>query len=219
MPELTSPSASSSSLASAASTIRASRPSPSRTMRPYARASSGSNDEHRGGGCGARVRVDEREHRLGRERGHVAVQHEHVSVRALERGARCAHGVAGAELASFLDRHLAEVVVRASRAVGRRDQAGDDLRDARIATAGDHPVDHATAQERVQVLRRRALHARAPRPPACITTAARSSAMSSESNEEWLGREDSNLRSRDQNPLPYHLATPHQGSESLAPVK
>jgi site-specific DNA recombinase len=24
----------------------------------------------------------------------------------------------------------------------------------------------------------------------------------------WLGREDSNLRSRDQNPLPYHLATP-----------
>lgn len=25
----------------------------------------------------------------------------------------------------------------------------------------------------------------------------------------WLGREDSNLRSRDQNPLPYRLATPH----------
>ena len=24
----------------------------------------------------------------------------------------------------------------------------------------------------------------------------------------WLGRQDSNLGSRDQNPLPYHLATP-----------
>ncbi len=27
-------------------------------------------------------------------------------------------------------------------------------------------------------------------------------------SSNWLGREDSNLRSRDQNPLPYHLATP-----------
>jgi hypothetical protein len=26
--------------------------------------------------------------------------------------------------------------------------------------------------------------------------------------KEWLGRQDSNLGSRDQNPLPYHLATP-----------
>src|SRR5690606_34020698 len=26
----------------------------------------------------------------------------------------------------------------------------------------------------------------------------------------WLGRQDSNLRSRDQNPLPYRLATPHR---------
>src|SRR5579884_3708080 len=42
MPELTSRSASSSGVASAASTIRASRPPPSRTMRPYARAFSGS---------------------------------------------------------------------------------------------------------------------------------------------------------------------------------
>src|SRR6476646_9091636 len=29
-----------------------------------------------------------------------------------------------------------------------------------------------------------------------------------------LGRQDSNLGSRDQNPLPYHLATPHGGSKS-----
>jgi hypothetical protein len=26
----------------------------------------------------------------------------------------------------------------------------------------------------------------------------------------WLGRQDSNLGSRDQNPLPYHLATSHR---------
>ena len=26
--------------------------------------------------------------------------------------------------------------------------------------------------------------------------------------EDWLGRQDSNLRSRDQNPMPYRLATP-----------
>src|SRR5579884_341088 len=44
MPELTSRSASSSGDASAASTIRSSRPSPSRTTRPYERASSGSNE-------------------------------------------------------------------------------------------------------------------------------------------------------------------------------
>ncbi len=28
----------------------------------------------------------------------------------------------------------------------------------------------------------------------------------------WLGREDSNPRSRDQNPLPYHLATPQRAA-------
>src|SRR5918999_1141650 len=40
--------------------------------------------------------------------------------------------------------------------------------------------------------------------------------------ESWLGREDSNLRSRDQNPLPYRLATPQRHGQrspsSLAPI-
>ena len=36
---------------------------------------------------------------------------------------------------------------------------------------------------------------------------------------KWLGRQDSNLGSRDQNPLPYRLATPHWGEQSLAPVE
>ena len=36
--------------------------------------------------------------------------------------------------------------------------------------------------------------------------------------ERWLGRQDSNLGSRDQNPLPYHLATPHsRGRECTRP--
>src|ERR671936_597156 len=45
---------------------------------------------------------------------------------------------------------------------------------------------------------------RVPR-PAASTTAARAGVTR---GWAWLGREDSNLRSRDQNPLPYRLATP-----------
>ena len=48
---------------------------------------------------------------------------------------------------------------------------------------------------------------RVPSPPA-MTTAARSGRELT--GWRWLGRQDSNLGSRDQNPLPYHLATPHQ---------
>lgn len=33
----------------------------------------------------------------------------------------------------------------------------------------------------------------------------------------WLGREDSNPRSRDQNPLPYHLATPQRAARHGTP--
>ena len=32
---------------------------------------------------------------------------------------------------------------------------------------------------------------------------------------DWLGRQDSNLGSRDQSPLPYLLATPHPDRSSL----
>ena len=38
------------------------------------------------------------------------------------------------------------------------------------------------------------------------------------SGRKWLGRQDSNLGSRDQNPLPYRLATPHQGLAMLPTV-
>src|ERR1044071_3312184 len=43
--------------------------------------------------------------------------------------------------------------------------------------------------------------------------------MCRSSEVRWLGRQDSNLGSRDQNPLPYHLATPHRnGTHSVEPV-
>ena len=44
-----------------------------------------------------------------------------------------------------------------------------------------------------------------------VCQGARSTACPAKS-ENWLGREDSNLRWRNQNPLPYPLATPHQGT-------
>ena len=56
-------------------------------------------------------------------------------------------------------------------------------------------------------LPRRAERMRVPR-PAAMTTAA---SLGVTRGWLWLGREDSNLRSRDQNPLPYRLATPHRG--------
>ncbi len=51
---------------------------------------------------------------------------------------------------------------------------------------------------------------RVPRPAAITTAASVFSSMS----VRWLGRQDSNLGSRDQNPLPYHLATPQCWSTS-----
>ncbi len=56
---------------------------------------------------------------------------------------------------------------------------------------------------------------RVPWPAAMTTAASELSVTFSETGIagmamlEWLGRQDSNLGSRDQNPLPYHLATPH----------
>ena len=69
----------------------------------------------------------------------------------------------------------------------------------------DHPVDQPAAEQRVQVLRRRRAHARAEAGGHDDRCEAGSG-----SRVRWLGRQDSNLGSRDQNPLPYHLATPHR---------
>src|SRR6266511_6257565 len=54
---------------------------------------------------------------------------------------------------------------------------------------------------------------RVPRPPARTTAAGLDELI----GEGVLGRQDSNLGSRDQNPLPYHLATP-QGLQARSQV-
>ena len=70
----------------------------------------------------------------------------------------------------------------------------------------DHPVDEAAAEQRVQVLRRLGAHARAEPGGQDDSCELRIWVTA----ERWLGRQDSNLGSRDQNPLPYHLATPQR---------
>ena len=157
---------------------------------------------------GGAVRLDERADRLGPERRDVAVEDEDVAAEALERRARAADGVAGAErLLLHGDLDALEKVARLRR--------GDDDEplDAGLARGLDDPVDHPPAEQRVQVLRRRALHARADSAghhDCCELVC--------HVREKWLGRQDSNLGSRDQNPLPYHLATP-QGHGSLPAVE
>src|SRR4029077_17892111 len=58
---------------------------------------------------------------------------------------------------------------------------------------------------------------RVPRPPA-ITTEASGVSFTAERLETRLGRQDSNLGSRDQNPLPYRLATPQNRRRILRTV-
>ena len=112
--------------------------------------------EQRRGGALPAVLGHELEQQLRREQRRVAREHEHVAGVAGERLARGANRVAGAERA-LLDRDddgaLGELVLRD----GRGDD--DERRRARLAPALDHPVDHAPAQDRVEVLGHRALHA------------------------------------------------------------
>src|SRR5205823_1750220 len=56
---------------------------------------------------------------------------------------------------------------------------------------------------------------RVPSPAARTTAASRLSVT----ERELLGRQDSNLGSRDQNPLPYHLATPHKRHQSRSSLQ
>src|SRR5438552_10530135 len=56
---------------------------------------------------------------------------------------------------------------------------------------------------------------RVPRPPARTTAAGFGRLIP----RRVLGRQDSNLGSRDQNPLPYHLATPQSQNDQFATVQ
>src|SRR3954471_21597988 len=230
MPELTLPNASSSGDASAASTIRASRPSPSRTIRPYAPASAGSKERTVAAARAARCVSTSARIVSGLSAGtsplstSTSPPKPSSALRAqrtaspVPRGsspptpggrfARAADGVPGAaRLLLHGDLDSLEKVARLRR--------GDDDEplDAGSARGVDYPVDHPPAEDRVQVLRRRPLHARADsggHHDCCELVC--------HVREKWLGRQDSNLGSRDQNPLPYHLATP-QGHGSLPAVE
>ena len=203
MPELTSRSASSSADASAASTIRARRPFVVAHDAAVRAEVVGLEREHRRGGALRPVRLDERAHGLGSKARHVAVQHDDVAARRL-RARRARSGrrrPCRAPRAAPRPRRR-----RRSRAVRRRDD--DDARDARLARRFDDPVDHPAAEQRVQVLRRRAAHARAE-----ATGHHDCCELVRHVRRGRLGRQDSNLGSRDQNPLPYRLATPQRDDE------
>ena len=141
---------------------------------------------------------------LGREERRVARRgRAGVSALVAERGARRADRVAGAERL-LLDRDL----------TSRRTRRGCPARRRRRAAPG-RAAGRPRAPSRPSAGRGAGAGAWA-RPSACACRARRPSRrlrVSSRSRvgERWLGRQDSNLGSRDQNPLPYHLATP-QGS-------
>ena len=148
---------------------------------------------------------EERLDHVRAQRGHVAVQHEHVAVEAVERSARSADGVPGAERRLLDgDRDALERVPRV-----RRGDDDDGIR-ARAGGGRDHPVHEALPEQRMEVLGRGRVH---PGPEAtghddCCEVCAHCVPAGFASRARWLGRQDSNLGSRDQNPLPYRLATP-----------
>src|SRR3954471_22467644 len=201
MEEFTSPMARCASLASAFSTICCSRPLSSRTMRPYARGSGGSKERT------------------------VAVAPERqwsstscCSSSGLRRGwsPDTTSSCAAPPTCSRAARSESPVPRGFGCTATFIPSNAWTASGATTSTSGSAPVGCTAAT--TQSTRRRpssgckcfgvADFIRVPRPAAMIT-AARSGIK--------LGRQDSNLGSRDQNPLPYHLATPHQihGEERL----
>src|SRR5262249_50081921 len=89
---------------------------------------------------------------------------------------------------------------------------------AATTTSGSAPTSRAAASTQSTIRRPSSVcrclgvaeRIRVPR-PAAMTTAPIGGWLNS-GEDRWLGRQDSNLGSRDQNPLPYHLATPHCGA-------
>ena len=162
---------------------------------------------HRGAlaaGAGSSSRRARRPRAAARRRRGRATSPEKPSSAARADGDRVA-GAARRLLDGELDRRPAACPRAPARVPGEQTTTSG-LR-PELAGRRDRPVDEAPAEERVQVLRAARAHARAE---ACgHHDRCERSAVTRES---WLGREDSNLRSRDQNPLPYHLATPHRRS-------
>ena len=112
--------------------------------------------EHRPRCARGAMGLDKRAQQLRRESRNVAVQHEDVALLAGEGSPRRADRVACPERL-LLDGHLD--AVEEGGCVGRRHH--DDAVGTARARGADDPVDHPPAEERMEVLRRRALHARA----------------------------------------------------------
>ncbi len=160
------------------------------------------------------VRVEQCVEQLGGEQRRVAGEHEHIPRAAGERCPRRACGVTGSErlcLDGDGDGRLLELI-----AARRRGDDDNGLR-ARRDRAVDHPVDEPPPEDRVEVLRHGRAHASAEasgHDQGCERRIGHIVVASA----RWLGRQDSNLGSRDQNPLPYRLATPHCDSSIGAPL-
>ena len=182
-------------------------------------------DERQHGGRGrlAAMRGDELAQKVGRERRRVAGEDQHVVGAALERGARGADRVAGAErlLAAPRPRRPRRRMRPASTARRRRRSGRRRPRAPRSAPsrpcAGRAPGGGASAASSACACRalrpsrrlRSGCRSRNHEPQARRRLRGGDPDSGAERSGRWLGRQDSNLGSRDQNPLPYRLATPH----------
>ena len=206
MDELTSRTALCSSVASRYSTIAASVPSPARSTRPYcfgssARTRAPSPRRRSGGGSSTSSRRSP-----GVSSG-VSPESTRTSSARPSRAARAQRTASPVPRGSSCT--ATSIPSKAAAVVGRRDD--DERIDAERPRRREHPVDHPSSEDRMQVLRDVASAcACRGRPPS-----RRLRASSHRSPPRRLGRQDSNLGSRDQNPLPYHLATP-QSERHLA---
>ena len=169
-------------------------------MRPYGSARAGSIESTVTAAPARSVLGEEPAQQLGGEERRGAVEDEHVAVEAVERALRASA--------------TASPVPRGSRLHGDLDALGDVLAARRHDDHDPVGAELARRCRATQSITRLpssgcrcfgvAERMRVPRPAAMTTTASgRLTRL-----ERWLGRQDSNLGSRDQNPLPYHLATP-----------
>ena len=142
--------------------------------------------------------------------GRVAREDEQVAVEPVERRARsgrrrrCRAARPGRRPRPRRTRPRSRA--RRRRRAGRRRAARGRL---------DDPVHHPPAEQRVEVLRRRRAHARAEPGGHARRLRGRRAHLA----RIVLGRQDSNLGSRDQNPLPYHLATPQVRPQCATPQR
>ena len=197
------------SSASRSSTIASTSPPPPRTIRPKSApiVSVRSIVSSVAAAPALAVRPDQRQQGRRVDQRVVGVHDQHVAVEAGQRLAAGQDGVAGAARAVL---HGGRRPVRARARRARADRA------ATITTAGS-AASGSTARQRPA--RAAGGRRRCAAPWAGATSCAcpcrrrgrgRRAVAVMSTQKGRLGRLDSNQGSRDQNPLPYHLATPHR---------